>query len=78
MNEKTNTLTKDEIITELNTKIYWFNNYYTIHEQKYRRLIALNIDVVENEQLLQDLYSQAEQVRVEIQSLEAKLKELSD
>ena len=59
-------------ITELKE---WFNTYYTIHEQKYRRLIDMNIDKEQNEQLLQALYIKAEQKRAEIQQLEEELME---
>lgn len=68
-------MNREEIILNLNNKKVWFNDYYTIHEQKYNRLIALKINVEENTQLLQELYVQAEQVRAEIQALEAQLKD---
>lgn len=64
---------REELILNLQAKKYWFDTYYTIHEQKYRRLIVMNIDKEQNEQLLQDLYIQAENVRAEIQALEAQL-----
>lgn len=51
----------------------WFNNYYTQHEQKYNRLIALNKldDNGENPStLLNALFEEAEVKRKRIQELE--------
>lgn len=51
----------------------WFANIYTYQEQKYRRLIALNIpddDGVSAEQKLLELYNEAEIKRKRIQELE--------
>ena len=38
----------------------------------------MNIDKAQNEQLLQELYVQAEQIRTEIQELEVQLKEIDN
>ncbi len=54
----------------------WFNNYYTIHEQKYRRLYTLNKlddDGVPAYDKLIALYNEAENNRKRIQELEELL-----
>lgn len=54
---------------------YWFDKYYTIHEQKYRRLIALGIEEDEGinvKSALFELYQNAEKARKKIQELELK------
>lgn len=48
----------------------WFNTYYTIHEQKYNRLIALNDESEDWQTLLTDLYKEAEIKRARIRELE--------
>lgn len=52
---------------------YWFNNYYTIQEQKLRRLETLNI-LTDNGEIPHDallnLYNEAETKRSRIQELE--------
>lgn len=56
----------------------WFSTYYTIHEQQYRRLIALNklCDDGSNPSVkLTELYAVAEEKRKRIQELEKTLKE---
>lgn len=62
---------------EMNLIQGWFNTYYTIHEQKYNRLIALNKtldDGTSPQDALNDLYNQAEEKRKQYQELEAKIK----
>lgn len=68
--EKRNTYdsTIDTIIKELKE---WFNNYYTIHEQQYRRLHTLG-DTSAYDKLIA-LYNEAETKRKRIQDLEAQL-----
>ena len=68
--EKRNTYdsTNDIIIKELKE---WFNNYYTIHEQQYRRLHTLG-DTSAYDKLIA-LYNEAETKRKQIQDLEAQL-----
>lgn len=59
----------DEML-ELNN---WFDGYYAVHEQKYRRLIALNKpddDGVNAADKLTALYEEAEIKRRRIQELE--------
>lgn len=59
----------DEML-ELND---WFDGYYAVHEQKYRRLIALNKlddDGANATDKLTALYEKAETIRRRIQELE--------
>lgn len=56
----------------------WFSDYYTIHEQQYRRLISLDKlcdDGTEPNIKLNELYELAEIKRKKIQELEEILKE---
>lgn len=58
---------------EINKLKQWFNDYYTIHEQKYRRLNTLGLktdDGVEPLDELKKLYTEAEEKRKKIQELE--------
>lgn len=68
----------EELIEETTFKIIrlknWFTNYYTIHEQQYRRLHTLG-DTSAYGKLI-NLYNQAEQYRAEIQKLEEDLAKL--
>lgn len=60
-------------ITEINKLKNWFNGYYTIHEQKYRRLIAIDKlcdDGASPSDKLSELYALAEVNRKKIQELE--------
>lgn len=53
--------------------IFWFSNYYTIQEQKLRRLHTLGLkcdDGSEPIEKLKQLYREAEEKRKEIQRLE--------
>ena len=55
---------------------YWYNNYYTQHEQKYRRLHTLNKLTDEGKDPyneLINLYNEAEIKRARIQELERLL-----
>lgn len=54
----------------------WFDTYYTIHEQKFRRLHVLGDDNTAYEQLIA-LYNEAEIKRARIQELERLLIENS-
>lgn len=58
----------------------WFNDYYTIHEQKYRRLYTLKLDCDDGaapyDKLLV-LYNEAEIKRARIQELERLLSDNS-
>lgn len=58
----------------------WFNDYYTIHEQKYRRLYTLKLDCDDGaapyDKLLV-LYNDAEIKRARIQELERLLSDNS-
>lgn len=61
---------------ELNNLKEWFNGYYTIHEQKYRRLIDLGQLTDDNkrpEDELWKLYNRAETNRRRIKELEILL-----
>lgn len=63
---------------EINKLKKWFDDYYTIHEQQYRRLIALDKlcdDGINPSIKLNELYTQAEINRGKIQELEKELKE---
>ena len=56
----------------------WFNTYYTEHEQKYRRLIAMGKATDEGEdasEKLQELYELAEIKRARIQEIEGEANE---
>lgn len=66
----------EQLVFEMVRKKNWFCDYYTIHEQKYTRLIALGIDVDANSIALAKLYTDAERVRAEIQSLELRIANL--
>lgn len=61
-------------LDEIREIVHWFDVYYTIHEQKYSRMIRLN-DTTENwVDKLQQLDSDAETKRQRIQELEELLK----
>lgn len=67
---------KKTYIKELQEIKKWFNTYYTEHEQKYNRLIALNKtldDGTSPQDALNSLYSQAEEKRKQYQDLETEL-----
>ena len=53
---------------EYRALISWFNEYYTIHEQQYRRLDTLGDKTAYNKLL--ELYKLAEEKRARIQELE--------
>lgn len=58
---------------ELTNLITWFDTYYTIHEQKYRRLYTLNKnddDGISGYDKLIQLYNEAEIKRKRIKELE--------
>ena len=67
---------KNELIKEQMQLILWFNNYYLINEQKFRRLNTLNklcdngTSPYEN---LRILYEEAEVKRARIQEIEKLL-----
>lgn len=64
---------KIKLITEYESLISWYDNYYTIHEQKYRRLYTLNLnddDGISGYDKLIQLYNEAEIKRKRIQELE--------
>lgn len=57
---------------EIETLTFWFNYYYTQHEQKYRRLIALEKLCDDNSspnERLRELYLDAEVKRKRLQEL---------
>ena len=57
----------------------WFDIFYTEHEQKYRRLIALNKLTDDNKspnQELMYLYNVAEEKRLRLQQLENAIKNI--
>lgn len=57
---------------------YWFDTYYTTHEQKYRRLYTLNKnddDGVSGYDKLIALYNEAETKRKRLQELEVLINE---
>ena len=57
----------------------WFDTFYTEHEQKYRRLIALNKLTDDNKspnQELMYLYNVAEEKRLRLQQLENAIKNI--
>lgn len=68
----------DEAKVELEDLKIWFNEYYTQHEQKYRRLITLNKvdDDIDGQTKLITLYEEAEQKRARIQELESRIQKL--
>lgn len=69
----------DEAKVELENLKIWFNEYYTQHEQKYRRLITLNKvddDDIDGQTKLITLYEEAEQKRARIQELESRIQKL--
>ena len=69
----------DNLKVELEDLKIWFNEYYTQHEQKYRRLITLNKaddDEVDGQTKLITLYEEAEQKRARIQELEVRIQKL--
>lgn len=69
----------DKAKVELENLKIWFNEYYTQHEQKYRRLITLNKvddDEVDGQTKLITLYEEAEQKRARIQELESRIQKL--
>ncbi len=62
-----------EINTEYQNIIGWFNGYYAEHEQKYRRLIALNKlddDGGAPQSKLVSLYKEAEIKRKRLQEIQ--------
>lgn len=67
---------RNALVNELIELIGWFDGYYTIHEQKYRRLSALNVpdddgqDVVDK---LQMLYQEAEIKRKRVQEIQENI-----
>ena len=64
------------ILEEYGYLLTWFKEYYTIHEQKYRRLYSLKIncdDGTDPYLQLMALYQTAEQNRKRIQELEGHL-----
>ncbi len=66
----------DKLVQEKISLTDWFDGYYAAHEQKYRRLIALNKpddDGVSASEKLTALYNEAEEKRVKIQELEQLL-----
>ena len=60
---------------EINKLKLWFNTYYTVHEQQYRRLHTLGDSSAYNK--LIELYKEAEIKRARIQELERLLSENS-
>lgn len=50
----------------------WFNDYYTIHYQKYNRLIALKQLDENPEKKLKLLYEEAEKKRARIKEIEGE------
>ena len=58
---------------EINKLKDWFNDYYSVHEQKYRRLVYLNKlddDGATGQSKLEKLYIEAEEKRKILQDLE--------
>lgn len=69
----------DNLKVELENLKIWFNEYYTQHEQKYRRLITLNKaddDEIDGQTKLITLYEEAELKRSRIQELESRIQKL--
>lgn len=65
---------------EIESLTFWFNYYYSQHEQKYRRLIALGKmcdDGTDLQEKLLTLYNEAEIKRARIQELEKYLEKMS-
>ena len=62
---------KFEIFCEYQDIKHWYNDYYTIHEQQFRRLHTLG-DTSAYDKLIA-LYNEAETKRKHIQDLEAQL-----
>ena len=63
-----------ELQIEYTDLLYWFENYYKVHDQKYRRLHSLSKLTDEGKDPYQELiilYSEAEIKRARIQELEA-------
>lgn len=68
----------DKLIQELGNLKYWFDKYYSEHEQKYRRLIELGLkcdDETEPKEKLTELYNEAEIKRKRIQVIEQEIGE---
>lgn len=65
----------DEIRDELSYLTGWFSNFYTIHEQKYNRLIALGMTESNPQEKLLELYEEAEAKRARIQELEKEMQD---
>lgn len=66
------------LIEEFKKLNQWFDTYYTIHEQKYRRLYTLKLnddDGVSGYNKLIQLYNEAEIKRKRIQELESLVKQ---
>lgn len=73
-------MNENEMLQELWQLQTWFNVYYTQHEQKYNRLIALNKqddDGIDGNTKLINLYNEAEIKRARIQELERLLSDSS-
>lgn len=73
-------MNENEMLQELWQLQTWFNVYYTQHEQKYNRLIALNKqddDGIDGNTKLINLYNEAEIKRARIQELERLLNDNS-
>ena len=73
-------MNENEMLQELWQLQTWFNVYYTQHEQKYNRLIALNKqddDGIDGNTKLINLYNEAEIKRTRIQELERLLSDNS-
>ena len=65
-----------ELQIEYTDLLYWFENYYKVHDQKYRRLHTLGLKTDEGKDPydeLINLYSEAEIKRARIQELERLL-----
>lgn len=74
-----NVITEEELANnEIQDLKEWFEKYYSQHEQKYNRLIALERECDDGSDpadKLIELYKQAESYRKRIQNLEEMLKE---
>lgn len=67
------TVNRQKLFDEILELSDWFDGYYAVHEQKFRRLIALNKpddDGVNAVDKLAALYEEAEVKRARIQELE--------
>lgn len=65
--------TRNALIEEQMELTEWFDGYYTIHEQKYRRLIALSKLDDDGENVnnkLKNLYNEAEEKRERLQEIQ--------